>query len=321
MRPPAWAPLALALVLLGAPVEAQPSRLAGFDLLRLTPSARGAALAGAYAPAAPSADAALYNPAFLAEAAHGRLAVSALDHVAGLWVGGVAYARHLGPLDGTAALALRHLGYGTFERATPEGTAEGRFGASETALTLAFARPVAPGVQAGGAAHLAVAVLDDASAVALAADVGVAYASPERDVVLAATLRHGGTVLRSLGTTEDRLAPDLRLTLSRRLARVPFRATLTAYDLLGVEPHPDGALRTALRHVAFGGELELGSALALRVGLDPRRRDDLATGQRLDLAGVHAGFGLDLRRVGFDYAYQAWSSFGGLHHVTVRTRL
>jgi hypothetical protein len=33
------------------------------------------------------------------------------------------------------------------------------------------------------------------------------------------------------------------------------------------------------------------------------------------------GFGLDLRRFGFDYAYNTWSAFGGLHHLTVRARL
>jgi len=42
---------------------------------------------------------------------------------------------------------------------------------------------------------------------------------------------------------------------------------------------------------------------------------------RLDLAGIGLGFGLNVNRFGFDYAYNDWSSLGGIHHLTVQTRI
>jgi hypothetical protein len=67
--------------------------------------------------------------------------------------------------------------------------------------------------------------------------------------------------------------------------------------------------------------LALGKALTARLGYHPRRGAALRTGGRLDLAGVSAGFGISLKRVGVDYAYTGWSAFGGLHQFGIRTRL
>jgi len=312
---------ALALLMAAAPAAAQ-SRLAGFDLLRVTPSARAAALGGAYTPArAPAPDALLYNPAFLTEDAADHAALGYLNHVGDLWMGFAAYARDVRPLGGTAGVAVRHLNYGQFDRTTWEGTTEGAFSASETVLTVGFARPLAERVQAGVNVHAAYVVLEDAQASALAADVGVAYTVPEQGLVLSAALRNAGFTLQSLGAHGDRLPVDLRVSASKQLANVPLRLSVTGYDLTSFEGESGTALEEIARHVALGGELQFGSAFALRLGYDFRQADDLGTGDRFDLAGLGAGFGLDLRRVGFDYAYNTWGAFGGLHHLTVRARL
>lgn len=313
----------LAVVLVGAAGSgvAQPSRLAGFDLLRLTPSAHGAALAGAYAPEAAAPDGLFYNPAFLSPEADRHGALGYLNHLADVQLGFAAYARQVDRIEGTVGVAVRHLGYGSFERTTREGTTEGSFGASETVFTVAYARPLNERMRLGVNLHTAFVVLDDASASALAADVGAAYTIEEQRLVLSAGLRHVGLVLNSLGESQDRLAPDLRVAVSKRLAHVPIRLTLVAHDLAGIQTGGDDVLDVAARHLAASGELALGSALALRFGYDGRTAADLGTGQRLDLAGLGLGFGLNLRRVGFDYAYSAWGAFGGLQHLTVRARL
>jgi hypothetical protein len=311
---------ALAVVAAG-PALAQ-SRLTGFDLLRVTPSARAAALAGAYTPApAPAPDALLYNPAFLTEGAADQAALGVLNHVGDLWMGFAAYARQAPRVEGTVGVAVRHLSYGSFDRTTWEGTTEGTFGASETVLTVAYARAVSERLQAGANVHAAYVAIEEASGSALAADVGVAYTVPEQGLVLSAALRNAGVTLSSLGDTADRLPLDLRVSASKQLANVPLRLSATAYDLTSFEGENGTALAEIARHVALGGELQFGSAFALRAGYDFRQADDLGTGDRFDFAGLGAGFGLNLRRVGFDYAYNTWSAFGGLHHLTVRARL
>src|SRR5690554_4256924 len=88
--------LAALLLTLPALASAQPSRLTGFGLLRLEPSARASALAGAYGiGSGEDVNAVFANPALLDEADHGQLAVSYLNHLADINAGFVVYARHV----------------------------------------------------------------------------------------------------------------------------------------------------------------------------------------------------------------------------------
>lgn len=325
MRLLRFAPVALLAAALALPAAAQSRRDTGFDLVQLDPSARAAALAGA--PGALAGDdptAAFYNPALLTGAMSRSVSAGYLNHVADISAGTLLYARDVPRLGATLAASLRFLSYGDFDRTAPDGTTDGTFGASETALTISAAREVAPRLRAGVNLHALSASLDDASAFALAGDVGATYEVPSQSLVLGASVHHLGTTLSSLGSERDRLPVDLRLTAAKGLRYLPLTISVAGYDLQGIEGVSAGdssAVRRALDHVAVGGELQLGRALALRVGYNPRRADDLRSGGRLDLAGVSAGFGLSLSRFALDYAFNGWSQYGGLHQFGLRTRL
>lgn len=314
--------LLVCLVLAGTAGAHAQSRLTGFGLLRLEASARAAALSGAHV-ASPGADATVlfYNPALLTEEHHRQIAVSYLNHVADINAGFFSYVEHARPLGGPVGIAVRYLSYGDFERADEEGNTDGTFGAHEAVVSVSHARPVAERVRVGGTIHAAFSSIDDASAQALAADVGVTYVVPERELAFSASLHHVGFVTKSLGTTDDALPVDLRVSVSKRLTYVPLLITVTGYDLTRFENETGTALNELARHVALGAELSFGRPFALRVGYNHRQHQDLKTDSRIDLAGLGLGFGLNLRRFGFDYAYNAWSSFGGLHQLTLRARL
>lgn len=302
---------------------AQPSRLTGFGLLRLEPSARATALAGAYGTGTGEDVNALFaNPALLDATSHRRLSVSYLNHLADINAGFVAYGHHVERLGGTVGGAIRFLSYGDFERADAEGTRTGdTFGASDAIITLSYARPYSERVHLGANAHALFSSIDDASAQAFAVDLGATYRVPERGFALSASLRNFGVVTGDFGTEGDVLPLDLRISVSKQLQYVPLLITVAGYDLASFENENGSALNEIARHLSVGGELQLGAPFAIRVGYNHRLHEDLSTGERLDLAGLGLGFGLNLRRVGFDYAYNAWSSFGGLHHLTLRTRL
>ncbi|MEM1043133.1 MAG: type IX secretion system protein PorQ [Bacteroidota bacterium] len=302
---------------------AQPSRLTGFGLLRLEPSARATALAGAYG-AGPGGDvnALFANPALLDETSHRRLSVSYLNHLADINAGFAAYGHHTERLGGTLGGAVRFLSYGDFERADADGTRAGdTFGASEAILTLAYARPAGERLHLGASAHAVFSSIDDASAQAFAIDLGATYRLPERGFALSASLRNLGVVAGNLGAEDDVLPLDLRFSVSKQLQYVPILITVAGYDLTSFENENGSALNEIARHLSVGGELRFGAPFAVRVGYNHRLHEELSTGERLDLAGLGLGFGLNLRRFGFDYAYNAWSSFGGLHHLTLRTQL
>lgn len=325
----------LAVLALATPSSLAQSRTAtAFDLVRLDPSARAAALAGT-GQALPGDDPteAIYNPALLGEEHDRQLAVGYLNHLADVNAGSATYARRIAGV-GLVAGTVRFLSYGDFERSTEaEGATGDTFGASETAISVSAAREVAPDLQVGATVHSLFASLDDTRSQALAADFGVAYQLPSEGLVLSASVHHVGAVLSSLGDTRDRMPLDIRVGVSNRLQYLPLTVSVVAYDLQSFDSEPSTlgpegeevggttAMDHLRDHLALGGELALGKALTARLGYHPRRGAALRTGGRLDLAGLSAGFGVSLKRVGVDYAYTGWSAFGGLHQFGVRTRL
>jgi len=314
-------PLALLLLALAAGASAQSGRGTGYDLLRLEPSARASALAGTVASVASDDPAAVfYNPALLVPEMHRGLAVGYLNHLADVNAGFVNYARTVGAW-GTFAGGVRFLSYGDFDRADEDGIADGSsFGAGEAAVSVAYAADLAPGLRGGVTGHALFAWLDDRNAQALAADLGLHYTVPSQRLGLSASIHGLGAPLSSLGEEDDRLPLDLRLGVSKGLRYIPLTLSVMGYDLHDYDGE-GSALDEALRHVAVGGEFRFGEAVRVRLGYNPRRHEELSTGGRLDLAGLSAGFGLHLSRVGFDYAFNSWSALGGLHQLSVRTRL
>jgi hypothetical protein len=310
---------ALAVLLSASTGSAQDSRDTSFDLTRLNPSARSASLAGA-ASALPGEDpSALYaNPALLSAETEGQLALSYLNHLGGINAGFATYARDVKGV-GRLALGVRYLSYGEFDRAAPDGSSDGTFSANEAAVTLGYAHDLTDRLRLGGAAHALFESVEDASGSAFMADAGVAYLIPSQLLTLSASVHGIGAVTSSLGMDDTRLPVDLRVGISKRLQYLPLTVSVTGYELQRYDNAEGGsALDEALRHVSAGGELQLGKALALRLGYDPGRAEDLRTGGRLDLAGLNAGFGIQTRRVTVDYARTGWGEFGALHQFGVR---
>ena len=318
--------VAAGLAVLAGPAHAQSRTQTAFPLVRLDASARTAALAGAGALATDDPATALTNPALLSSEMSRGLSLGYANLLADVTAGSAVYAHDVPVLGGlSVGGAVRFLSYGEFERrtgATVGAEAEGTFGASEVAATLVVSREVLPQFRVGLAAHALVASIDDASGQALAGDLGVSYAVADEGLVLGASVHHVGAVLSSLGAEADRLPLDLRVTVSKRLRYVPLTVSVSGLDLHRFEgASADSSFAgRALDHVALGGELQLGSAFALRAGYNGRRGADLRSGGRLDLAGVSVGAGVSLRRVSVDYAFANWGDFGGLHQFGVRTR-
>lgn len=307
------------------PAAAQPANLSGFPLLRIEPSARAAALGGAFSAVyGDDVNALFYNPALLNGAMHRTLSVSYLNHLTDLNAGFAAYAQEVGAATSVGG-GLRYLSYGELERAAADGQAEGTFGAAEAALTVGAARAYGEHVRYGLATHLVLATLDDRSASALAADLGVVLLVPTQQLTLSASVNNLGVTLSSLGTTRDALPLDVRLSIAKRLQYLPLLLSATGYNLqaIGSEQNPEArsAADEVMQHLALGGEFQFSEAFNVRFGYNHRRHQQLKMGSRLDLAGFGVGFGLKVSRVRLDYAFNSWSSLGGLHQLTVRTRL
>lgn len=316
-------PLALLIVgLAAAGAAAQPSDPTPFSIVRLEPSARIAGLAGAASavgqddPSTP-----FMNPALLTPSLHRNLSVSYLNHISDINVGFISYISEVGSI-GTAMGGLRYLSYGSIPRADENGFQDGTtFSSYESVITLGLARSHNERLNYGLSLNALFSGIDGQTASAVAADAGVYYYIDSQKLGLSASVHNLGWVINSIGQQSDELPVDLRVGVAKRLEHLPLMLTIMGYNLHDWGGTDDSIGTEILNHMAFGGEFYLGTALRLRLGYSHRRHQELKTGSRLDLAGVGMGFGIEVSRFRFDYAYNDWSSLGGLHHLTVQTRL
>jgi hypothetical protein len=264
---------------------------------------------------------AFQNPALVGSAMQGMLSATYLNHLTDVKAGFISYAADGGRF-GTVMGGIRYLTYGTFERADANGIRDGStFGAYDAIVTVGLGRSYGERLQYGASLHWVTAKIDDAGAGAFAADAGVYYYMPGQQLGLSASVHNIGVAFNSFGETDDDLPTDLRIGISKRLTHLPLHLTLMGYNLHDLEGRDGSFADDVLEHIAFGAEFILGSALRMRLGYNHRRHQDLKTDSRLDLAGVGIGFGIQVNRFHFDYAYNDWSSLGGIHHLTVQTRI
>jgi long-subunit fatty acid transport protein len=293
----------------------------GFTFLNLEASARSAALGGSFgAMYDDDINGMFYNPALLSDLVDRQLSVSFLNHVSDIRAGIAAYGFQLGDL-GQAGLGVRFMGWGDLTERDEAGEEIGSFNASDIAFTFGLARRFDDHVLLGANVHSIFSRIGDFNASALAADVGLLYHSLDGGFSASASVHNLGITLNSLGTQEDELPLDLRIALTRKLRYLPLLITITGYDLQSIGELDSGAsgFDDAMHHVAVGGEFQFSEGFNLRVGYNHRRHEALKFKSRLDFAGFGFGAGIKIARLHFDYAFSSWSSFGGLHQLTLRT--
>ncbi len=310
--------LLAALALSTARAQLAPS---GFSFLNLEASARSAALGGSFgAMYDDDINGMFYNPALLSELVDRQLSVSFLNHVGDIRAGIAAYGFQLGGL-GQAGLGVRFMGWGDLTERDAAGEDIGSFNASDIAFTFGLARRFDDHVLLGANVHSIFSRIGDFNASALAADVGLLYHALDGGFTASASVHNLGFTLNSLGSVEDELPLDLRVAVSRKLRYLPLVVTVTGYDLQSIGELESGAtgFDEAMHHVAIGGEFQFSEGFNLRVGYNHSRHEALKFKSRLDFAGFGFGAGIKVSRLHFDYAFSSWSSFGGLHQLTLRT--
>lgn len=325
MRRRRFSAILLVLMLAAAPATAQPGAdLTSFPVLRLEPSARSAALAGAFG-AIDDGDVntLFFNPAGLGPKTSRRASFSYLNHLSDLNLGSVAYSHALADSNTTLGGGVRFAHWGTFEGRDEFGNKTGDFGAGDVVVTAGASRGIGTRFRYGASLHLLHARIEAASASALAADLGALYRVPVQGLTASATLRHLGTTLDGFGSQREELPLDVQVGLSKRLRHLPMVLTATAYDLNNLSEGIRGGSTVdhVLGHLTLGVELQPVEVLRVRAGYNHRRGSELALSDRLDFAGVGVGFGVTVGGFTADYAYNSWSSLGGLHQFTLRSDL
>lgn len=263
-----------------------------------------------------------YNPALLNPQMHRSLSVSFLNHVSDLRAGFLAYSHTLDRI-GAMGFGIRYLSYGSLTRTDARGNEQGSFSANDVAFTVGISRLYTEQFYVGANLHSILSSVDAYNASALAADLGMVYHALNGAFAFSASVNNVGIVLKSLGDVKDELPLDFRIGVTSRLQHLPLLITLTGYNLHDFDSAIEGATTfdRVMEHVALGGEFQFSEGFNVRFGYNHRRHQTLKQKSRLDFAGFGFGVGLKISRIYFDYAYNSWSSLGGLNQFTLRTVL
>jgi hypothetical protein len=297
----------------------------GFSFLRAEPSARAMALGGAFsAIAGQDVSAFIANPAALNPEMNNNVALSYTNQLADLKGGFVGFVHDAGKL-GTAGVAVRFLDYGTLTDGTPQGEITNyvipTFRPTDMALTIGLGRKYSDKVRYGVNLHGIFSSISTYEAKAIAADAGVLFQNTKRQFTASASVHNVGLVLKSFGETKDTLPMDVRLGLTKKLEYMPLMLSLMAYNLHDFPKSTTKISQQIMAHLAIGGEFQLGQSVAVRIGYNHKRNQDLRYKTRLDTAGLGLGLGIKLSRFRFDYGYNNWSIAGRVHQLTVQSKL
>lgn len=318
-----------------------------FSFLHLSPSARITGL-GTIHPAVIDDDPmfAWQNPAILNPQTHQSIHFNHSFFPAGIQHGSAMYAHSLKDSSWHLGAGVQYMNYGDFTMTDEGGVEMGTFDATDLAFIFSASRQVHKNYRIGANIKYVNSHLESYRASAILVDLGVHYQLPERRINVSLTAKNIGFFLSRFSEfDQDYYLPfDLVIGFSKRLEHLPFRYGISfhhlyrwnvSYDdpnrennsLLPGALDPDQKSPTAIdnffRHINFNGEFLLGKHenLRLRIAYSHLLRQELKLSNVQTLAGFSFGVGFKISRFRIDYGRSVYHLAGGIHHLSISTRL
>jgi len=293
--------LILAFTLVGIDADAGTT---GFDFLRLTPTAREAAMGGAAVGSALDPMGFWFSPAHAATAESPRAHVGYLNYVAGVQTGSAAYSQPLGT-DKGVGFGITYLNSGTMKRTNERGEEQGTFGVSDVDLNLSGAMRFGNELTLGVGLQGLYGSIDTFFAMGLAGNVGVTYRLPMDGLTAGAVVKNLGLQLKAFRDSLDPLPTEVGLGLGYR----PNPSLNLVLDV-----HKPIANRVSVHAGVEGWVADL---LAVRVGYSTAGEDLKAGGGTDILAGVTTGLGFRWQGYQLDYCFIPMIELGVAHRLSL----
>lgn len=298
-----------------------------YQFLNLSTSARQVALGGEVLTLIDDINQPVWNPGIITPELDSQLAVNYSSYLAGINLGSVSYARLISRRFGTVYGNITYLDYGTLIGADEQGNETGNFNANDLAFTVGYSLNL-PWTNLFFGANLKFinSNIDTFSSTGVAVDLSLLYYSPYKPYSFTIVARNIGTQLQSFDGTNESLPFKLAIGASYQLEFVPLKWYLTIDNLqqwdLSV-PNPSeqttdlegnvtqekvGFLANTFRHFIVGAEFFPESLINLRLGYNFRRAAELKLQNVRTFAGISFGFGIQMDRFKFNYAYSRYHS-------------
>ena len=276
----------------------------GFNFLKINYSAKAAAMAGAYTAMSGEVDAYHYNPATIREALDRSFSTGYLSYFVGFNGGFAIYNIH----GETTSLAFfgEYLSSGEIDALVADGTDTGTYSASDVLLGVSVAREVHPMLTVGVNAKYIMETIDDNSATAIAADVGLIHQPVNKHLKVGLTIRNLGYQVTYFSDSEYKekfpitYAGGLRYTFSEKVLANIELDKAAGQDIAG----------------GLGADWKVHPMLAIRGGYKFDGSDWNTDSNYL--SGLSVGLGLNWKKLVLDYAISSYGDLGALNHISLR---
>lgn len=291
----------LALLVTSLPVSAGDPGTAGAVFLKLGVDGRAIAMGEAQTGFADNANALYWNPAGLSRIKGLELAFMHNFYFQGMHHDYLGLAVPLGN-RGSVGLAAYYWTSGTIMGMDQNGLPTSEFSAWDLALGLYYANRFNRLLSAGCGIKTIIEKNEQEGGSAYAVDAGLLFRPPLTGLGF-------GVSIQNVGTRMKLVEESYPLPLTLRLGaawEIPGTGAALAADI-GL-PQDDTAV------VSIGGEYWIAGLFALRTGY--KSGSDLGA-----IAGLRAGCGFNLPKIGIDYAFAPYGELGNSHTVSLLVKM
>ena len=298
-----------------------------YQFLNISTSARQIGLGGEVLTLMDDVNQPIWNPSVISTEIDKQLSVNYSSYLAGINIGSLSYARTISRRFGTIHGSIKYLNYGTLIGVDAQGNETGNFNASDIAISVGYATNLPwTNFFIGANVKLINSNISNFSSTGIATDFSILYFSPYKPYVFTFVVRNLGNQIKSFNGTLERLPLKIAFGASYKLEHVPLRwhATidnLQQWDISVANPSEQttdlagntsnaevGFVGNTMRHLIIGAELFPESLLNVRLGYNFRRASELQLQNARTFSGISFGFGVQMNRLKFNYAYSKYHS-------------
>jgi len=229
------------------------------------------------------------------------------------------------------SFGVRYFDFGDFERREANGDLTGDFGAQDYQLVLGKSHRV-ESFTIGLNAKFTGSSIDNYQSSALLFDIGGIYQHPKKELSFAILFKDFGFVMRDFNNiTKSKVPFDVQLGTTFKPIHMPFRFTITAYNLVrdnlvyldneASTKRVNDVFNDVFRRLSIGAELLLNDNVQFLLGYNHLRREELRLVEGAGGAGLSFGLKVGVKRFQFRYAYSRYHFGGGASFFTIQSNL
>ena len=280
-----------------------------FSFLRLPTSSHANALGG-HTVSLVERDPALvfHNPALLGGEMNGMLNLNYMNYISDIHAGSAIYAKNLRE-RGAWGIGVVYFSFGTMKEVSADNMILGNFAPLNVSVNAFYSYDLSEKWRGGFSFKMLYSGFADYSSFGLAADAGLSYFDPDKELSFGIALKNIGAQLKAYDSRREKLPWDIQLGLTKKMAHAPLRISLTAMYLnqwrfsyldesLSKKDLDDSFVQTLSKHLVFGVDFVPSPNFWIGVGFNPKVNMDMKLKSGNGMGGFSVGGGFKVS--GFD---------------------